>query len=53
MPLIVQKQMPQVTGVLVIAQGAGKNSVKENIIQAVKVLFDISEHNIKVITMKS
>ena len=52
-PMIVQKQMPQVKGVLVIAQGAGKNSVKENIIQAVKVLFDISEHNIKVITMKS
>lgn len=52
-PLVVQKQMPKVTGVLIIAQGAEKKDVKEHIIQATKVLFQISQHNIKVITMKS
>ena len=52
-PYVVQRRLPQVTGVVVIAEGAGNTKVKENIIGAVSVLFNLNEHRIKVIRMKS
>lgn len=53
MPYVVQRKLPEVTGVVVTAEGAGNAKVKENIIGAVGVLFDLNEHRIKVIRMKS
>lgn len=52
-PYVVCKKLPEVTGVVVMAQGAGNTKVKENIIGAVGVLFNLNEHRIKVIRMKS
>lgn len=52
-PYVVQRKLPEVTGVVVIAEGAGNAKVKENIIGAVSVLFNLNEHRIKVIRMKS
>lgn len=52
-PYVVQRKLPEVTGVVVAAQGAGNRTVKENIIEAVEVLFNLSEHKIKVIKMIS
>ena len=52
-PYVVQRKLPEVTGVVVIAEGAGNAKVKENIIGAVGVLFNLNEHRIKVIRMKS
>lgn len=52
-PYVVQRKLPEVTGVVVIAEGAGNTKVKENIIGAVSVLFNLNEHRIKVIRMKS
>lgn len=52
-PYVVQRKLPQITGVVVASQGAGNTEVKENIIEAVSVLFHINEHRIKVIKMKS
>lgn len=52
-PYVVQRKLPEVTGVVVIAEGAGNTKVKENIIAAVSVLFNLNEHRIKVIRMKS
>lgn len=52
-PYAVQRKLPEVTGVVVSAQGAGNTKVKENIIEAVSVLFNLNEHRIKVIRMKS
>lgn len=52
-PYVVQKKLPEITGVVVMAQGAGNRAVKENIIGAVEVLFNLNEHKIKVIKMKS
>lgn len=52
-PYVVQRKLPEVTGVVVIAEGAGNAKVKENIIGAVCVLFNLNEHRIKVIRMKS
>ncbi len=52
-PYVVQRKLPEVTGVVVLAEGAGNAKVKENIIGAVGVLFNLNEHRIKVIRMKS
>lgn len=52
-PYVVQRKLPEITGVVVIAEGAGNAKVKENIIEAVGVLFNLNEHRIKVIRMKS
>ena len=52
-PYVVQRKLPEVTGGVVIAEGAGNTKVKENIIGAVSVLFNLNEHRIKVIRMKS
>lgn len=52
-PYVVQRKLPEVTGVVVVAEGAGNVKVKENIIGAVGVLFNLNEHRIKVIKMKS
>lgn len=52
-PYVVQRKLPEITGVVVIAEGAGNTKVKENIIGAVSVLFNLNEHRIKVIRMKS
>ena len=51
-PYVVQRKLPEVTGVVVIAEGAGNTKVKENIIGAVSVLFNLNEHRIKVIRIK-
>lgn len=52
-PYVVQRKLPEITGVVVTAEGAGNSRVKENIIGAVGVLFQLNEHRIKVIRMKS
>lgn len=52
-PYVVQRKLPEVSGVVVLAEGAGNVRVKENIIEAVSVLFQLNEHRIKVIKMKS
>ena len=52
-PYVVCRKLPEVTGVVVMAEGAGNIRVKENIIGAVGVLFNLNEHRIKVIRMKS
>lgn len=52
-PYVVRRKLPEVTGAVVIAEGAGNAKVKENIIGAVSVLFNLNEHRIKVIRMKS
>lgn len=43
----------QVTGAIVTAQGAGNPVVKNNVIQAVMALFDISAGNVEVFEKKS
>jgi len=53
LPYVVQRKLPEVAGVLVLAEGAGNAAVKENIIGAVGVLFNLNEHRIRVIRMKS
>ncbi|MCI9314539.1 MAG: stage III sporulation protein AG [Lachnospiraceae bacterium] len=52
-PYVTMTIPPAVEGVVVIAQGAQKQSVQENIIEAIQVLFDIDANKIKIVKMKN
>lgn len=52
-PYVVMTIEPVVEGVVVIAQGADQMSVRENIIEAIQVLFDIDANKIKIVKMKN
>lgn len=52
-PYVVMTIPPVVEGVVVIAQGAQNQSVQENIIEAIQVLFDIDANKIKIVKMKN
>lgn len=51
-PYLVQLKSPQIEGVVVVAQGAGRGSVNTEIIEAVGALFSIEAHKIKVMKME-
>lgn len=48
-PYVIKEINPQVSGVLVLAQGAGSASVKNEIYEAVEALFNLEVHKIKVL----
>lgn len=52
-PYVVKTLQPKVEGVLVVAEGADKSTVKKNISDAVEVLFGIDAHRIKVAKKKA
>ena len=47
-PLVLTEKLPEVKGVVVVAEGANDVSLKLNIIQAIKTLIDIPSGNIQV-----
>ncbi len=52
-PLVVRTVAPDVEGVLVIAQGADRQQVRRDIIEAIQVLFDVDMNRIAIIKMKT
>lgn len=52
-PLVVRTISPEVEGVVVIAQGAGSERVRRDIIEAIQVLFDVDMNRISIIKMKT
>lgn len=50
-PYIVKEKMPAIAGVLVVAEGGGQSDVIQNISDAVKALFNVEAHKIKVMKM--
>ena len=52
-PYVIKTIPPAVEGVVVIAQGAQTQSVQDNIIDAIQVLFDIDTNKIKIVKMKN
>lgn len=52
-PYVVKQLEPEIEGVLVAAQGAGNETVVNEITYAVQVLFDVPVHKIKVVKMSS
>lgn len=51
-PYILQETYPEITGVVVLAQGSGSGTVDLDILDAVQVLFDVPAHKIKIMKMK-
>jgi len=52
-PYVSKVIQPVVEGVVVIAQGGDSESVKENIIETIQVLFGIDANKIRVVKMKT
>lgn len=52
-PYVVKEMLPEVEGILVVAEGAGDETVVNEITYAVQVLFDVPVHKIKVAKMSS
>ncbi len=52
-PYVVMTIPPAVEGVVVIAQMADRENIRENIIEAIQVLFDIDPNKIKIVKMKN
>lgn len=51
-PYILSETYPEITGVVVIAEGSGTGTVDLDILHAVQVLFDVPAHKIKIMRMK-
>lgn len=52
-PYIAKETAPEIEGVVVIAEGGGNILTVSNIIDAVMALFDVPNHKIKVLEMKT
>ncbi len=51
-PVEIKRLKPEITGVVVVADGGGSSSVRSNIINAVKALVGIPSHRIEVLKRK-
>ena len=51
-PYVIKTLAPEIEGVLVIAEGAGKGTVSHSIVEIVQALFGIEAHKVKVVKMK-
>lgn len=51
-PVVTQRYRPEVKGVVVVADGAGSSTVRQNILNAVEALLDIPTHRIQVLKRK-
>jgi len=51
-PYILSEIYPEITGVVVIAEGSGTGTVDLDILNAVQVLFDVPAHKIRIMKMK-
>lgn len=52
-PYTTKEKVPNIEGVLVIAQGASDRKVKTEIYQAIKALFTVEAHKIAIVEMRS
>lgn len=52
-PYVTQVCEPEITGVMVVAQGAGREHVNSDITEAIQALFGIEAHKIKIAKMKT
>lgn len=48
-PFVYKEYEPEIQGVVVVAQGGDNTQVKKEILEAIKALFDIEAHKIKII----
>lgn len=51
MPYITQTILPEISGVVVVAQGASAAEIKMSVVEIVQALFDVEAHKISVVSM--
>lgn len=51
-PYVSQTILPEISGVLIVAQGAGATSVKKSMVEIAQALFGIEAHKISVVSMR-
>lgn len=51
-PYVIKTMLPQVEGVVVVAQGAGTGNINRNITDVVQALFNVEAHKVKVLKME-
>lgn len=51
-PLIIKEILPEIVGVIVVAEGAKNTSVRINLLQAVQTLLSVSADKVEIFTMK-
>lgn len=51
-PYVVKTLVPEIEGVLVVAEGAGEGTVSHSIVEIVQALFGVEAHKVKVVKMK-
>ncbi len=52
-PYVVKSIVPEIEGVLVVAEGAGSGKVNHTITEIVQALFDVEAHKVKVVKMET
>lgn len=52
-PYVVQVFEPEIEGVMVVAEGAGREKVNSDITEAIQALFGVEAHKIKIVKMKT
>lgn len=52
-PYVVKTLLPEVEGVVVVAQGAGNGDVNKSITEIVQALFNVEAHKVKVVKMQT
>ncbi|MEG2512238.1 MAG: stage III sporulation protein AG [Acetivibrio sp.] len=52
MPYVIKETLPEIQGIVVLAEGAGNSKLIGEIVEAVQVLFDVPIHKIKVMKME-
>lgn len=50
-PYVTKTLLPEISGVLIIAQGAGQGNNSKNISEIAQVLFNVEAHKVKVVSM--
>ncbi|NLL80236.1 MAG: stage III sporulation protein AG [Clostridiales bacterium] len=53
LPYIINEKQPEITGIVVVAQGGGNPETVKNITEAIEALFGVEPHKIKVVRMTS
>ncbi len=51
-PFVIREKLPQVCGVLIVAEGGGSAAVQEQISRAVQALFGLEAHKISIMKME-
>lgn len=51
-PYVTKTILPKISGILIVAEGAGSGSVSKNITEIAEALFDVEAHKVRVVPME-